>query len=479
MSNLVSRIRPAWPASLLISALTLALGSAGLAAGTAKPATGSTPPAITGFPFNGSFELLNMGEPVGWQVDGPWLCRPDAAQTGRNGVSLRADMSQAGNRLAPEGYLLAGPGESLQLAMMYRSADGGPTIGLVFGDAFGRPVGETTLQCLAPAATWTRFERDLTLTADMCPVAYSSVRPFLVVDRNGVQAQMDCLKITHGARSGSAPLLPKIKAEDRPNLLPNPALKTGADGTLAGWTALEAEGFAKDQEMVALDETTHTAKLQLLGGPRQAAWLSDPVLFDAALPYAVKANVSSAALTAGKALLVLRVTDAQDPAQVLCQRTLEIEPAQEPATYTLPLPRLALVSTPMKVSLGLVLDAMSEGAVLADAPALQPEPLSMAVRSVSLAGGFQKPKDVSLFISAVNNTYASLKPKAYMKVTRGDGAQAAYEARAIVIGSRSAAYFPYKPKLAGAGNYKLLVRIMAANGKELGNCEYDFNVAGQ
>lgn len=463
MNRKSPRIFP-WQTPLFALAIALAACSAVFAAAE--------------FPFNGGFELLNMGEPVGWKVEGPWLCRTEAANLGRNGISLRADMSEAGNRLTTEGYLLASPGESLTLSLMYTSTGGGPSIGLIFGDAFGRPVGETILEPLAPATAWTKYERAITLTADACPVPYSSVRPFLVVEQKGVQARLDCMKITHAAAHGPAPAMPKVKAEDRPNLLANPMLKVSADGALAGWTALAAEGFGKDLATVVPAPETHTGKLNLLGGPQQAAWMGDPVLLDFALPYVIKANVCSAALTAGKASLVLRVTDPQDPSLVWLQRSVEIDPAQEQATYALPLPRLALQSTAVKVQLSLVLDAMSEGCVVADAMSLQPEPLSMAVRSVSLSGGFQKPRDVSLFISAVNNTYASLKPKAYMKVTRGDGTQAAYEARAIVIGSRSAAYFPYKPKLSGAGDYKLLVRIVGSNGKELGNCEYSFSVAG-
>lgn len=453
-----------WQAPLLALIIALTIGSAAL--------------AKADFPFNGGFELLNMGEPVGWKVEGSWLCRSDAANAGRNGICLRADMSHAGDRLATEGYVLASPGEKLTLSAMYTSGSGGPSIGLIFGDAFGRPVGETILQCLVPATTWQKFETDVTLTADLCKVPYSSVRPFLMVEQDGAQAKLDSLKLTHDAPACSAPLCPKLKAEDRPNLLQNGALKMSANGALGGWTALAVEGFGPDQATVVAVPETQAAKLNLTGGTQQAAWVSDPVLLDGALPYAIKAGVSSAALTAGKASLVLRVTDPADPSLVWLQRAVEIEPSQDLVTYTVQLPRLSLTSIPVKAQLSLVLDAMSEGCVVADALSLQPEPLSMVVRSVSLSGGFQKPKDVSLFISAVNNTYASLKPKAYMKVTKEDGTQAAYEARPIVIGSRSAAYFPYKPKLGGGGDYKLLVRIVGSNGKELGNCEYSFSVAG-
>jgi hypothetical protein len=82
---------------------------------------------------------------------------------------------------------------------------------------------------------------------------------------------------------------------------------------------------------------------------------------------------------------------------------------------------------------------------------------------------------VSLFVSAVNNTYAALKPKAVMQVQDADGKTVASETRPILIGSRSAAYFPYKPKLTCNGAYRLTVRIVNG-GMELGNTQYEFRV---
>jgi len=107
--------------------------------------------------------------------------------------------------------------------------------------------------------------------------------------------------------------------------------------------------------------------------------------------------------------------------------------------------------------------------------ALYPEPLSVSVRSAAVAGGFRRPSDVSLFVAAVNNTYAALKPKAVLQTYDADGALVSSETRAIVIGSRSAAYFPYKPKLRSSGSYRLAVRIVNS-GLELGSSSYQFRV---
>ena len=99
------------------------------------------------------------------------------------------------------------------------------------------------------------------------------------------------------------------------------------------------------------------------------------------------------------------------------------------------------------------------------------------IRPVAIAGDFVKPSDVTLFICATNNTRKPLAPMAYMKVFDAQGQVASYEARAVKIGPQSSAYFPLKPKLTGAGDYKLLVRLME-NGQDLGSATFEFKVTG-
>ncbi|MEN6546749.1 MAG: hypothetical protein ABFE07_11995, partial [Armatimonadia bacterium] len=51
------------------------------------------------------------------------------------------------------------------------------------------------------------------------------------------------------------------------------------------------------------------------------------------------------------------------------------------------------------------------------------------------------------------------------------------ETRAIVGGARSAAYFPYRPKLVCPGAYTL--KVWVNNGsKEMGAADYEFTVSG-
>jgi hypothetical protein len=78
-------------------------------------------------------------------------------------------------------------------------------------------------------------------------------------------------------------------------------------------------------------------------------------------------------------------------------------------------------------------------------------------------------------VSAINNTYTALKPKAVLQVEDASGKPVASETRSIVIGPRSAAYFPYKPKLTASGTYTLTVHIVNS-GVRLGSIQYDFRL---
>ena len=193
-------------------------------------------------PFNGGFELTSMGQPLGWQVEGPWFVRGDAAAAGKNGVSLRAEYSKVGNRLCPEGYLIAGPGQTIKITLRYTS-NGGPAVGLAFCDVFGSPVGEGLFEPLCPSDTWTTYERSIELTPQLCDKPYAAVRPVFRVETDGAQARLDCVVLSTTTTATPRPLVPKFKPEERPNLLVNPGLSLDPGGVLPGWKVLEAPGF--------------------------------------------------------------------------------------------------------------------------------------------------------------------------------------------------------------------------------------------
>lgn len=429
-------------------------------------------------PFNGSFETINLGEPLGWQVKGPWFCRTEAACTGRNGILIRSDFSHTGDRLISDGYLLAKAGQTIRLSLSYTSTAGGPSVGLILCDPFGRPVGEAYLECLPAAESWTKYEREITLTTDACPASYSAVRPFFVVEQDGVQARLDCLALTREHSETPQPLVPKVKIEERPNLLSNPKMLRAEDGTMAGWRALDLDGFSASQAVVMPITDSPSGTLALTAGDEPGAWLSDLTTFDASLPHVVRAEVTTADLTDNQAQMLVRVVDPVDPSVVWMQYVLPAPATQGPTEYRCSLPRLGLTAAPARLQIGLLLEAGGTGAATMAEVALEPEPLSLTIRPAATSGGFHKPSDVSLFITAVNNTAGTIKPKAYMKVTDSTGTVAAYEARVLTsVPTRSAAFFPFKPKLTCAGDYKVLVRIIS-NGRDLGSAEYAFSVAG-
>lgn len=453
------------------------------------------------FPFNGSFESVALGEPLGWQKQGGWLVRSEAARDGRNGISLRAETTEGNDILTTEGYLLVTPGESLTLSLQYMSNEGGPTPGLVFCDALGQPVDTVYLEPLPAAAAWTRYERTIALDEQSCDKPYAAVRLTFKTGVKGLVARFDDVKLEHECTLRLRPATPKFKAEERPNLLLNPTLKLGPDGSLPGWVKLEAAGFTSEAACVAPAADGKTGCLALQGATQRVAWLTQPALLDGALPYIVQATVKLDELTAGQTSVLWRLVDPQDEKAVWLQQIAPVIPTEAEdgvATVRIALPRLWTNSGAIQAQVGIVLDPPTESAeqlVLDPAPAdppaspasagvlkvtavaLQPEPLTVGIRSVAVAGGFKQPKDVSLFVSSVNNTYSVLKPKAYMKIFNANGKVVCEEGRAIVMGARSAAYFPYKPKLVSAGEYKMLVRIMLA-GKDLGSAEFQFTVSG-
>ncbi|MHB8997561.1 MAG: hypothetical protein ACYC63_20130 [Armatimonadota bacterium] len=447
--------------SLMVAGLVVGLLSTGLAQAAECP-------------FNGGFDLTNLGAPIGWKSDGLWMARSEAKAAGKNGMMIRADKSRAGDRLSTEGYIFVTPGETLHLSLRYMSAEGGPAIGFVFCDAFGTRVGEGLVEALPAAGSWKDYQRTVELPADVCPVPYSAVRPFFLVQQNGVAARFDSFVISRRHQAAVAPRLPRMDAEELPNLLVNPTLRLADDGSVAGWSPLRCDGYAQENAMTLPVEGTQSAKLALRGGEAASGWVGEPVVLDGALPYTLKADACACDLTAGQARLVLRVLDPEDPGVVWLQQTVSLNRASG-HDYALSLPRLWVESAPLQAQAAVVLEAASEGAVAAGALALQPEPVTLSVRG-GVEGKFKRLKDVSLFVTAINNTASKIIPKAYIKVTDSTGKQVAYEEpKLVAIESQNAAFFPSKPKLPGAGTYKIAVRF-SGNGKELATAEYDFVV---
>lgn len=479
-------------------------------------AWGSTPAAMPSFPFNGSFEIVSGGKPVGWEVNGPWFVRVDSHVTGRNGITVLETMSKAEATLTSGGYLRVQPGETLGLSFTYLSPTGGISCGLVYCDRLGNPLGSGAWEALPVACDWTPYQRCLSVpdkvVIPMAPVATEptptpqpdvtapaadgvpleadgpgvipapapleklvpceAVRLVFRMERDAVALKLDDVALTGAETAGPMPRAPMVRAEQRPNLAPNPYLNLDAEGKPLYWSAVQAPEAAL--ATVEPGATPDTGQLALQGGEAAAAWVSDAVLLDGALPYRIEADVRATGLADGDLRLLVELVDPRDPAAVWLQQLVTVPSSQEtPVVMTLP--RLWSDKQAVQARVGLMVQGGAKGSALLRSVALRPEPLSVSVRSAAIAGGFRKPADVSLFISAVNNTYTVLKPKAVLQVSDACGETVTSETRPIVIGSRSAAYFPYKPKLAATGTYTLTVTIVNA-GKELGTTSYSFRV---
>jgi hypothetical protein len=430
------------------------------------------------FPYNGGFELVSNGVPVGWAVEGPWFVRSEARKTGRNGILLRADYTQAGNRMVSQGYKLARLGETLTVKLSYACPEGQLAVGLLLCDSLGRELVEGPLVALSPAADWTTISFELPIEATDAPPQVAAVKVLLKVLSDGTAARLDEVSVTAGGpvTSGAAPRPPALTAT-RPNLLQNPTLRPRED-SLPGWMPAVGGGFAAESATLLQPAGEGAAgRLLLTGSSYAAAWLSDPVVIDIGVPYDLTCQVDTSSLTSGQCSLLLRVLDPQATDTVWLQRSMPLPLDCELQELNLLLPRLLPDSAAARAQVVLLLEAQAEGCVSVGELALRPQPLSLTVRGVATAGGFRKPSDVSLFVAAVNNTTAALKPRAHLKVFDAEGKDVAYEGRDIVIGSRSAAYFPYKPKLTAPGEYELLVRVIE-KGIDLGSTRYQFQVLG-
>ncbi len=422
------------------------------------------------FPYNGSFEQLDKGLPVGWDLSGTWLSLSPGGYQGTRALYLAGPVAQPGNRLVSQGYRLVQPGDTLSLSVAYTAAQGGAVVGLQPCDALGTPLPVAPLTCSLPEAdAWSFVRRDFTLDAGSCPTGLASVRVILGVETKGHEVRYDSVRLQGPPDSLALAKLPPptINAVARPNLLKNPAFARALDGTLPAWIALGGAALARGS-------LPDLGGLTLTAGADPAAWLSDAVPVDASLPYECSAPLPLAACTAAGSLsLAVRLRNPLHSQEILFHTASTLgETAGDYLNVRLP----RLFAEPSR-GLAEVAVAMAPGSgqsVTISEVALRPEPVTLFIRPVAMAGDFTKPNDVTLFISATNNTRQVLKPMAYMKVMEGPE-QAAYEPRRIQIGSQSSAYFPFKPQLKHHGNYHMLVRLIE-DGKDLGSATFDFRV---
>ena len=452
--------------------------------------------AAADFPFNGGFEQVTRGQPIGWQMRGVWSNLTMMPAQVHRCAGIFGTVSEAGDRLVSSGYRLIGAGEEYRLAVTYQSAAEGAVVGLIPCDALGRPLPEREyVEALPPAATWSPWERTVSLPREGWSDSVAAVRVFVGVDRRGAEARFDALSLADPEETlPPAPAVPSIKALDRPNLLPASAVPGGT--------------------------------VELLGSEGATVWLSDPLVVDGSLPYDFSAQVvavpapaveappaaeqptadTEPAATADTSVespapageplaavelpppppppspteltVCLLLRDPQDPANVLLQESVTVTPPVEGGPVALSIVKLSADRVPGLAQVALALGPGSGGANVSQL-ALRPQPVTLTIRPVAMATEFAQPKDVILFVIAVNNTRETLNPTAHLKVLDAEGQQVCYEARALKIGPQSACYFPYKPTLKGPGEYRQLVRLLLPGGRDVGLQTFDFRVTGE
>ncbi|NPV48796.1 MAG: hypothetical protein HPY69_17795, partial [Armatimonadetes bacterium] len=162
---------------------------------------------------------------------------------------------------------------------------------------------------------------------------------------------------------------------------------------------------------------------------------------------------------------------------VIWQQLLQLRADGRTRDVALSIPRQFAEARAEVLQLAVVLDAGAEGVLTFTRPELRPEALTVSVRPGVVGAGAANPLMPQVFCSAVNNGSEELRPDAIVTVTDSEGKQVHTEKRAIVIGARSAAHFPFVLRLPQAGLYEVSLAIMA-NGKELGKATMELS-AGQ
>ncbi len=430
------------------------------------------PPARAGFPYNGGFEQIDKGLPVGWTAEGTWLVEGQKPYAGKKSALLPGEASQAGDRLVSAGYRFARRGDVLTVHLAYLSPTGGVVVGLIPCDALGARVGRWSVCSSLPASpSWQVQEVKFALTPEAFPEGAAAVRVYVGAEQDAVNACFDEVRLKGG--SGDAPIGGRLaaggEASARPNLLRNPDFDTRPDGTLPGWLLLAAPGFADSCE------TETDGGLVLRSGKQPLAWISVPVSADLALPYEV--SVAYREIAPPGFSVLARVRDPEELGDVWMQEAAARHPG-DGGTIVCRLPRLSSQSQTALIEVALLLGPGDGQRVVVTSAALRPEPVSLSVRPVAMTGEFAHVKDVQLFISAVNNTDRPLRPTAHLKVLDAEQKAVFYEPRPVKIGPQSAGYFPVKPKLTRPGDYVLLVRLLE-NGRDLGSTTYAFRVSGE
>lgn len=421
-----------------------------------------------GFPHNGDFE--GGAEAPGWQLTGAWEIKAQAARTGRAGLLLTE--AEVGDSAVTTGYLPARPGDTLRLQLSYVCPEGGLQVGLQPCDTLGQPCGESVTERLPETDAWADVDKRLELSATDFPAETASVRLALSVQRAEAMVQVDAVALSPDPLGPpqKAPALPQLDPAKPTNLLP--ALDSFGSAASA-WSALDVPGYRATQ--VGRNSTAQGAGkgIRLMGGESRCGLISRRQALDCSVPYQVVAAVGATQWQAGRLLLLARWLDPAYPGVCWHQSETSLLATEGNQPLMLSLPRLALKPTPGLLQVAVTLDTEAVGEVVIPSLTMQPEIMSLGIRLA--ANAKPGPENLTLFVSAANNTDKTLKPTCWLKTTDVNGQTVHVEKRTLTVGARSAGYFPYKPKLPGVGNFRMIARVLS-DGQDVGSATFAFRV---
>ncbi|MBD3292957.1 MAG: hypothetical protein GF393_08545 [Armatimonadia bacterium] len=407
--------------------------------------------AAQAFPLNGDFERSYRGTPFGWEETGAWSYYPIRSFEGRGHFMLNERFARPGAELLSRGFRLFSTGETLSLSCAYRSSGPGASIGLIFCDALGRPLGERWDVPLPPSEDWSEFETSFQMDALSRPEDAAAVRVCVLVDVEAIEVHVDAIRLEGGLGHPSGTLLPvppQVPSWQTRDLL----------GPVDGEVEIEPIRCMPDS-----DETL------------TELWLSDPMTVVGTFPHRAVAGVEISSDSSARAAVLLRALGAAR-SEVLWQE-MQAVPLDGEGLVTVELPAPFIRPRLMRLQVGLALEAESPAAARLVDCEVHRVPLSVDVNGVQRKTVFDAPEDVEVFVSAINNVGAELETEAVITVHDAAGNKMHGERRTIRIRGRSAASFSVKPGLRSAGDYTFLVRFFR-QGLQIGAGEFDFVVEG-
>ncbi len=403
------------------------------------------------FPLNGGLDRSYRGTPFGWEETGGWAPLPIGSHEGRAHFILREHFAEAGDELRSRSFRLISPGDPLTVRCAYQSSAEGASIGLVFCDDLGEPVGERWGCELPPADEWTEFETELQMDTRTVPDNAAGVKVSVLVETEDIEVQVDAIELEGPA---CAPMDPERSA-------PTPTSPWQPEDLLepvSAEVAIEADLCEPGAEQ-----------------PVSEMWLSSPLTVHGTYPHRALATVELAGDPGAEATLILRAVG-DDAAEVLWQEATPI-PSDGDEPISVGIPALYIASQYVDLQVGLAISSTGPASARVKDLELLAVPFSVELHGVQRKSSFESPDGAEVFVSAVNNVGAEVTTEAMLTVTDEDGNTVHREQRTIRIRGRSAASFSVKPRLSAPGDYVFDARFMLG-AAEIDSEEFEFTVQG-